>query len=282
MLIDDYQKKAHSTATTKDIDVYALGLIGEAGSVASAIKKFKRDSPSLQEVKRDIQEQLGDVLWYLSEIATQYDLSLEDIARANLQKTEYLFKKQSVDFDDGMPIDQRLPRQLKIRFDDDKTRLQLFAGETPIGAPLTDNSYEDDGYRYHDAFHLAYMVKLGWSPVFRALLKCKRRKKPEVDEVEDGARARALEEGISVLVFSQSPPPKTGASLFADRAQVPFWLLESIKKMTGSVEVRAKTVGEWQDAITEGYQIFDKLRLHKGGTVVCDLDAGTLTFELPS
>jgi NTP pyrophosphatase (non-canonical NTP hydrolase) len=281
MEFSDYQKAAHETATTDDSDVYSLGLIGEAGSVASAIKKFKRDAPSRDQVRRDIQEQLGDALWYLAEIATRYDLQLDDVAQLNLTKTSSLFKTVDKNFDDGFLENERFPRTLEITFGDDGSRLELRADGIPIGDPLTDNAYADDGYRYHDAFHIAYMTILGWSPVMRALLRLKRKSNKNIDEVEDGARARALEEGISILVFSQSPPPTSGASLFTDRSQIPFWLLENIKKMTPSLEVRARSVSEWQTSISEGFRIFDQLRANRGGKVVCTLDSRSLTYVKP-
>ena len=40
MELTEYQTRAHETATTTDFEIYSLGLIGEAGSVASAIKKI--------------------------------------------------------------------------------------------------------------------------------------------------------------------------------------------------------------------------------------------------
>ena len=44
---------------------------------------------------------------------------------------------------------------------------------------------------FHDVFHLAYAAVLGWSPTTRALLKIKRKSRPEIDENEDGARAKS-------------------------------------------------------------------------------------------
>ncbi len=280
MTFDDYQQKAHETAVVNDIDVYSLGLIGEAGGVASAIKKYKRDAPSRDQLRRDIEEELGDVLWYLAEVASRTGISLSAIAAANLQKTQFLFKGRDKDFDEGFPDEQKFPRKTCIQFVDDGTKLVLQADGRAIGDALTDNAYEDDGYRYHDAFHLAYMVVLGWSPVFRKLLQRKRRDRREIDEVEDGARARALEEGISILVFSQSIPPRDAPSLFSDRTQIPFWLLEGIKKMTVNHEVSAKSVEDWREAISAGFRIFDELRFKKGGEIACDLDAKTLKFVM--
>ena len=58
-----------------------------------------------------------------------------------------------------------------------------------IGDRLTDNKTEEDDYRFHDVFHLAYAAILGWSPVTRSLFKVKRKSDPKTDETQDGARA---------------------------------------------------------------------------------------------
>ena len=70
-----------------------------------------------------------------------------------------------------------------------------------LGDPLTDNAYDDDGYRFHDVFHLAYASMLGWSPITRFFFKAKRESDPRVREVEDGGRATVIEEAISAFVF---------------------------------------------------------------------------------
>lgn len=80
MDLDEYQTRAHRTAKSRDIEVFTLGLFGEAGSVASSIKKIKRENVAASVVKNEIAIELGDVLWYVAEIATQYKLTLSDIA----------------------------------------------------------------------------------------------------------------------------------------------------------------------------------------------------------
>ena len=40
-----------------------------------------------------------------------------------------------------------------------------------LGDPVTDNTHDDDGYRFHDVMHLANMAVLGWSPVMRSLFE---------------------------------------------------------------------------------------------------------------
>src|SRR5438067_1220115 len=84
--LNEYQRRAHETAKSDDIEIYTLGLSGEAGSVASAIKKIKRDNPAQQLVKEEIKRELGDTLWYLSEIALRFGLSLSEVAEENLGK----------------------------------------------------------------------------------------------------------------------------------------------------------------------------------------------------
>ncbi|TMK99820.1 MAG: hypothetical protein E6G34_04700 [Actinobacteria bacterium] len=71
----------------------ALGLVGEAGEVAEQAKKTIRDDGG--EVSDDrraaISKELGDVLWYVAQLASELGLELEDIARENLEK---LFSRQ--------------------------------------------------------------------------------------------------------------------------------------------------------------------------------------------
>ncbi len=65
-----------------------LGLSGETGEIAEKVKKIIRDDQGvITDEKRDqIAKEAGDVLWYLSQLATEIDYSLEDIAQMNLDK----------------------------------------------------------------------------------------------------------------------------------------------------------------------------------------------------
>lgn len=65
-----------------------MGLVNEAGEVAGKVKKIFRDrggriSPADREA---LKGELGDVLWYLAQICTELDLSLQEVAEANLAK----------------------------------------------------------------------------------------------------------------------------------------------------------------------------------------------------
>jgi NTP pyrophosphatase (non-canonical NTP hydrolase) len=66
----------------------ALGLAGEAGEVAEHVKKAIRDDAGeiTDERRAAMAKELGDVLWYTAQLATELGLELEDIARANLEK----------------------------------------------------------------------------------------------------------------------------------------------------------------------------------------------------
>ena len=68
----------------------ALGLAGEAGEVCNKVKKIFRDEDGYlaEEVREALAKELGDVLWYISALATDLDLNLDDIARGNRDKLE--------------------------------------------------------------------------------------------------------------------------------------------------------------------------------------------------
>jgi NTP pyrophosphatase (non-canonical NTP hydrolase) len=173
--IDEYQRAAHKTARSDDLEVFTLGLFGEAGSVATTIKKLKRDNEAAEVVKQEIATELGDVLWYLAELASAHDLRLSDIAQKNLDKAAFLFSGSDSFFDEDAPEHERLPRNGSYEFVDDGERVTIIFEGKEFGDPLDDNAHDPDGYRFHDVFHLAYMTVLGWSPVVRKLLGRKRK-----------------------------------------------------------------------------------------------------------
>lgn len=278
MRLDEYQELAHVTARSDDLDVYVLGLVGETASVATAVKKRKRDGPLPSVVKEQVADELGDVLWYLSELATRFDLKISDIANRNLKKAKFLFSATDAFYDNEAPLDQQLPRNFVAMFEDDGKHVTMKIDGHDCGDRLDDNVYEDDGYRFHDVFHCAYAVHLGWSPVLRNLMKRKRKYDPLIDRIEDGARSRFLEEGLSVMIFNQNTDSE-GQSMFAQIDRIPDQMLLSIKEMTRTIEVSSRDYTAWARAIEDGFKMFDLLRQHGGGRVQCDLTQKTMTFE---
>lgn len=86
MTFDEYQQKAHYTSGNDSLEMCALGLNGESGEVADLIKRHKYHGHTL--VIPKLEEELGDVLWYIAEMATTLGLSLESVAWANVQKLQ--------------------------------------------------------------------------------------------------------------------------------------------------------------------------------------------------
>lgn len=92
MRLSDYQQRSRATAVYPDagsnLTYPALGLCGEAGEAAEKVKKAIRDDGGeLTPERRDaLAAELGDVLWYVAQLATEARLDLDAIARANLGK----------------------------------------------------------------------------------------------------------------------------------------------------------------------------------------------------
>ena len=99
MDFDNYQIEARRTAIYPNKDnnfVYpTLGLVGESGEVAEKIKKILRDKNGTfdYESKLALKKELGDVLWYLSNLSNELNFSLNDIAKENLEKLNLRLSK---------------------------------------------------------------------------------------------------------------------------------------------------------------------------------------------
>ena len=96
MKFSEYQTESRKTAKYPQIGsniIYpVLGLTGEAGEVADKVKKLIRDKNidnpneiSIEDTE-ELKKELGDVLWYVTQIATELKLDLTDVAQANLDK----------------------------------------------------------------------------------------------------------------------------------------------------------------------------------------------------
>lgn len=87
-----YQRESRKTwseiATNGSIVYPTLGLVNEAGEFAGKVKKIFRDKDGQisAEDKEALKQELGDVLWYLTQLCTELDFSLEEVAEANLTK----------------------------------------------------------------------------------------------------------------------------------------------------------------------------------------------------
>ena len=105
MDFNEYQKKSRKTAIYPNQGsnfIYpVLGLVGESGEVAEKIKKVLRDNNGIidKERKQAIEKELGDVLWYIAQIATELNLSLNKVADLNLKKLRDRQKRNKLNGD---------------------------------------------------------------------------------------------------------------------------------------------------------------------------------------
>lgn len=208
------------------------------------------------------------------------NLIFSNVVRKNISKTRGAFiepdPKELPLFDDQFDDDERLPVEFRIRINQRNAgRSYLQWNKVFIGDPLTDNITDPDGYRFHDVFHLAHAAILHWSPVFRALIKQKRKSKGRFDEEQDSGRAIVVEEGLTAWIFMKAKELK----YFEGQKKVSFDILKTIEEFTSGYEVSQCPLKQWERAILEGYAVFRQVRDANGGWVVGNRATRTISFE---
>lgn len=90
MTLNEYQSLAIKEAFYEkdDICYNALGITGEAGEIADHVKKMLRDDNGIltPERKAVLTKELGDVLWYVANMARRLGMTLEEVAHLNIEK----------------------------------------------------------------------------------------------------------------------------------------------------------------------------------------------------
>src|SRR5262245_12249010 len=99
MELSEYQRQAQTTdqvkgTTGESILVPLLGLAGEVGSLLVEYKKQLRDGAAHRLYREQVSEELGDLLWYVANIAAKHGLDLDTIALDNLRKTTARWKRE--------------------------------------------------------------------------------------------------------------------------------------------------------------------------------------------
>ena len=368
VLLSEYEKAVATTDRFLETDVnpILLGLFGEVGSVMSTCKKLHREKGAFARgYMRDVEEELGDTLWYVAALCRRLKLSLADLftevlgsgnyaahiaansdpshpvaqvisasdlapldtvllrlgersARllgvdmdakkaklllldfivvyiealqasrvpfstvlgGNITKVTGRFLKPAAedlpDFDSMFPSDEQLPRTFEIQVTQRPNgRSYLRWHGVFIGDPLSDNIADPDGYRFHDVFHFANAAILHWSPTFCALIKHKRKSKPEIDEAQDSGRAIVVDEGVSAYIFSHA---KT-LNFFEGQNSVSFDLLKAIQSFVRGYEVEQCPLHLWENAILQGYDVFRQMRQNNGGIVIGNRDDRTIRYK---
>lgn len=301
MELSQYQRRAQRTDRapvtgdeTRDREarlVPLLGLAGEVGTLLAGYKKFLRDGEAYELFTDNVGEEVGDLLWYLANVAEKWNLSLDELAAANLHKTTDRWRKPGAQVPNRKPADffdqqaaraERLPRTFTVdlvpvgRDRGPEERVEVYFRGKPVGSRLGDNTYDASGYRFHDIFHLANAAILGWSPVARAaLFGCKRRDRGIISEVEDGGRAIVIEEGMAAFLFENARHHRW----FEDVTSLDYDILKTIRVMTAGLEVRNRPLWEVEQAVLRGFAVWRQVRDANGGRVVGDLYRRSITFQ---
>lgn len=105
----EYQLKSRETAVYPNkgdnLPYLALGINGEAGEVSEKVKKFIRDTQFAgvgdldKEQKHALILEVGDVLWYIAQLATEVGYDLEEVAELNISKTHSRFHRDKISGD---------------------------------------------------------------------------------------------------------------------------------------------------------------------------------------
>jgi NTP pyrophosphatase (non-canonical NTP hydrolase) len=104
MDLDQYQEVASNYAmfpSDTSLMYLTLGLCGESGEVAEKIKKYVRENGPLQNTypthyKEALIRELGDVLWYLANLAKVLNVPLNDVARKNIEKIQKRLENNTI------------------------------------------------------------------------------------------------------------------------------------------------------------------------------------------
>lgn len=294
MTFEDYQPIAYLTARTED---RTLVEVCSAVLWQLSAQLFRRMLPAIELelnkalIDRPINDVLGEIAWHISALASIYGIKLSDIAQKNMEKVSYRLDRRHPTplHDSKYPPSEQLPRVFEVAFVTvAKGRSRMYLEGRRLGDDLTDNARDDDGYRFHDIMHLANVAKLGWSPVLRGLMGRKRKSDPTTDNVEDGARAKIVEEAVIKAIHSegerlaatQGPmPADVPVRLFSCPADITFRFLKFIHNLVTDLEVENNRAWEWEEAILHGHEIFYRLRCEQQGTVAVDLDKRLISFR---
>jgi NTP pyrophosphatase (non-canonical NTP hydrolase) len=280
----DLRDEIDSERTLKRL-VPLLGMAGEVGSLLVEFKKYTRDGDAHRLFPEHVGEELGDILWYLASTATNFGLRLSELAAENLVKTRRRWPARGEDrpeyvlFDEECGPSEQIPRHFvadvwQVQDDDGRWHVEITIDGQPAGDHLRDNAAEEDFYRFHDVFHLAHAAMLGWSPVLRGKLlnPTRKRQDAEKDEVEDGGRAIVIDEAIVAYVWGYA----VEHHFLEGISTVDYRVLKTVEQLTAGLEVSARSLYEWEEAILAGYRIFRSLRAAGRGTVEVDLLARSI------
>ena len=127
-----------------------------------------------------------------------------------------------------------------------------------MGIILGDNTYDDSGYRFHDAYSISptqpSLVGHRWPE--SKIFKRKRKSDCNIDAVEDGGRAIVIEEAIAAFMFAYARQHN-----FLEAVNnLDFYTLKTFQILTADLEVSARQLWEVEDAVLQGFAAWRQLR----------------------
>lgn len=259
-------------------------LLALAGEVGMLVNDFR---PGAAGRAADPRDRLVATMRRLIQAANEAGVTLDGAAFKNLHKIYDRWPQHRIfpaPFDADMMPEEQLPRRMTIDVYERTVRKQTYVYQRStgvfVGDRLTDNAAEPDDYRFHDVFHYAYVAVLGWSPVIRSLLRLKRKSVPKLDEVEDGARATLIEEGVTTWLFGQAQQLDFFAGV--KRGGLPLDMLKHVREFVEGYESAQCPLWLWEEAILQGYNAFRFLQKNRRGRVSIDFPKHRLRIkELP-
>jgi len=260
---------------------FEQGAIALAGKVGKLLDEFS--AGNIKRNRDELSSKLVEIFRAIIQAAEDADINLEEAVRKNVIKIKSRYPGPKSEriylplFDQGYDTDEQLPRHIRMVIEEKDINGRLFVIQKchgiKIGDRLTDNRTENDDYRFHDVFHLAYAAILGWSPVIRSLFKVKRKSNAQVDENQDGARAILIEEGVATWIFNHGSRLKNYESI----KSLDYALLKAVKELVKGYEVDDCPLWQWEEAILAGFKVFRYLKENREGLVIADLEKRTIT-----
>lgn len=290
MTFDEYQdasRRSDSIPLSGDEKLHfiLLGISDEFGQINGLIKKFMRHDIAVEAKRNDVLSRLGDTLWYMARLADHLNARLSDVASDNLtflerrwlQDQDSLFSARQEFYSED---NEKLPDLLEFFFERQETGgLALMRLSTPIhgqvGDIVDDNEYKEDYYRFHDVIHIGLMACLRWSPVFRKLLAKKRKHDAILDRVEDGAKARDVEEALSRLIFHYFEQNR----FLGGATSVDTNFLRGLRAFAGDREISWATERQWESMMMQSAAAIREMIVAKQGVLIADIKGGTIKFR---
>ena len=95
MRFSEYQASAAKTDKKKDYQISTFGLVYEAGSLLDTFQMHQLLRDKYNIYRQEVREDLGDILWYLSSIASAFNLKLSAIAKNSLAYSKIVYESST-------------------------------------------------------------------------------------------------------------------------------------------------------------------------------------------